>query len=105
MTASSADSNAKIIDEFHANGGRVGGVFEGTPLLLLHHTGAKSGKSLVNPVGYLSDGGRYVVVASNGGAPDQSRLVPQRHRAPQCQDRGRDRDDRRCGKRADRGEA
>jgi F420H(2)-dependent quinone reductase len=36
----------------------------------------------VSPVGYLSDGGRYVVVASNGGAPNQSRLVPQRHGAP-----------------------
>jgi deazaflavin-dependent oxidoreductase (nitroreductase family) len=42
-------------------------MFEGTPVLL-HHTGAKSGKSRVNPVGYLSDGGRYVVIASNGGA-------------------------------------
>jgi deazaflavin-dependent oxidoreductase (nitroreductase family) len=69
MTASSAGFNVKIIDEFHANQGRVGGVFEGTPLLLLHHIGAKSGKGRVNPVGYLSDRGRYVVVASNGGAP------------------------------------
>jgi deazaflavin-dependent oxidoreductase (nitroreductase family) len=43
-------------------------MFEEAPLLLLHHTGAKSSKSHVNPVGYLSDGGRYVVIASNGGA-------------------------------------
>jgi hypothetical protein len=42
MTASSAGFNVKIIDEFHANQGRVGGVFEGTPLLLLHHNGAKA---------------------------------------------------------------
>jgi deazaflavin-dependent oxidoreductase (nitroreductase family) len=64
-----SDFDAQIIEEFHANDGRIGGVFEGTPLLLLHHTGAKSGKSRVNPVGYLSDGGRLVVIASNGGAP------------------------------------
>jgi deazaflavin-dependent oxidoreductase (nitroreductase family) len=68
MTTSPADFNAQIIDEFRAHAGRVGGMFEGTPLLLLHHTGAKSSKSHVNPVGYLSDGGRYVVIASNGGA-------------------------------------
>jgi deazaflavin-dependent oxidoreductase (nitroreductase family) len=62
--------NAQLIDEFRANEGRVGGTFEGTPLLLVHHTGAKSGKSRVNPVGYLRDDGRYVVFASNGGAPN-----------------------------------
>ena len=44
-------------------------MFEGTPLLLLHHTGAKSGKSRINPLAYLSDGGRYVVFASKAGAP------------------------------------
>jgi deazaflavin-dependent oxidoreductase (nitroreductase family) len=57
-----------VIDEFHANEGRVGGVFEGIPILLLHHVGAKSGKRRVNPIAYLSDRGRYVVIASNGGA-------------------------------------
>ena len=61
--------NADVIDEFRANEGRVGGVFEGTPLLLVHHTGAKSGVTRVNPVGYLRDGGRYVIFASNGAAP------------------------------------
>jgi deazaflavin-dependent oxidoreductase (nitroreductase family) len=66
-----ADFNAKIIEEFRANDGRVGGTFEGTPLLLLHHTGAKSGKSRINPLAYQSDGGRYVVFASKAGAnPD-----------------------------------
>lgn len=66
---SPADFNAQIIDEFHANEGRVGGRFDGMPLLLLHHTGAKSGKSRINPLAYQSDGGRYVVFASKAGAP------------------------------------
>jgi deazaflavin-dependent oxidoreductase (nitroreductase family) len=69
MSTSPADFNAKIIDEFHANEGRVGGMFEGVPLLLLHHSGAKSGKSRVNPLAYQSDNGRYVIFASKGGAP------------------------------------
>jgi len=69
MSTSPADFNARIIDEFHANEGVVGGMFEGVPLLLLHHTGAKSGKTRINPLAYQSDGGRYVVFASKGGAP------------------------------------
>lgn len=69
MSTSPADFNAEIIEEFHANEGRVGGMFEGMPLLLLHHTGAKSGASRVNPLAYQSDQGRYVVFASKGGAP------------------------------------
>lgn len=69
MSTSPADFNAQIIEEFHANEGRVGGMFAGMPLLLLHHTGAKSGKSRINPLAYQSDGGRYVVFASKGGAP------------------------------------
>src|ERR1700730_2538076 len=64
-----ADFNAQIIEEFHANEGRVGGMFEGMPLLLLHHTGAKSGKRRINPLAYQSDEGHYVVFASKGGAP------------------------------------
>ena len=52
---SPAEYNAKLIDEFRANGGRVGGEWEGTPLVLLHHVGAKSGKDQINPVGYLGD--------------------------------------------------
>ena len=63
------DFNEQIIEEFRANEGRVGRPFEGTPLLLLHHTGAKSGQSRINPLAYLSDDGRYVVFASKGGAP------------------------------------
>jgi len=69
MSTSPADFNAKIIDEFRANGGRVGGMFESMPLLLLHHTGAKSGKQRVNPLAYQRDGDRYVIFASKAGAP------------------------------------
>jgi deazaflavin-dependent oxidoreductase (nitroreductase family) len=64
-----SDFNTRIIDEFRANAGNVGGMFEGVPLLLLHHTGAKSGQERVNPVAYRRDGERLVVFASKGGAP------------------------------------
>lgn len=63
------DWNGKIIEEFRANEGRVGGMFANTPLLLLHTTGAKSGKARINPLAYLKDGERYVIIASKGGAP------------------------------------
>ncbi len=69
MSTSPADFNAKIIDEFRATGGRVGGMFESMPLLLLHHTGAKSGKQRINPLAYQRDGDRYVIFASKAGAP------------------------------------
>jgi deazaflavin-dependent oxidoreductase (nitroreductase family) len=69
MSTPPPDFNTQIIEEFHANDGRVGGMFEGSPLLLLHHAGAKSGKIRVNPLVYLRDDGRYVVFASKGGAP------------------------------------
>ena len=65
----SNDWNTGIIAEFRANGGKVGGQFAGTPLLLLHTTGAKSGQRRVNPVAYTPDGDRLVVIASKGGAP------------------------------------
>jgi deazaflavin-dependent oxidoreductase (nitroreductase family) len=68
MSTSPVDFNAQIIDEFHANQGRVGGMFEGMPLLLLHHTGAKSGQSRINPLAYQGDDGRYVIFASKAGA-------------------------------------
>jgi deazaflavin-dependent oxidoreductase (nitroreductase family) len=61
--------NASIIEEFRKNHGKVGGDFEGSPLLLIHHKGARSGKARVNPVMYLKDGDRYVVFASKGGSP------------------------------------
>jgi deazaflavin-dependent oxidoreductase (nitroreductase family) len=63
------DWNSKIIAEFRANGGRVGGQFEGAPLLLLHTVGAKSGQERVNPVMYRAVGDGFAVFASKAGAP------------------------------------
>lgn len=63
-----SDWNTHIIEEFRANGGKVGGQFEGAPLLLLHTTGAKSGQERINPVMYRTDGDRLVVFASKAGA-------------------------------------
>lgn len=65
-----SDWNAGIIEEFRANEGRVGGPFEGGDLLLLHTTGARSGKERVNPLAYARDGGDLVIAASKAGAPD-----------------------------------
>jgi deazaflavin-dependent oxidoreductase (nitroreductase family) len=62
------DWNSKIIDEFRANGGKVGGQFDGAPLLLLHTTGARTGQERVNPMMYRTDGDRLVVFASKAGA-------------------------------------
>lgn len=64
-----SDWNSKIIEEFRTNGGKVGGPFEGAPLLLLTTTGAKSGKHHTSPVMYLPDGGRLFIFASKAGAP------------------------------------
>jgi deazaflavin-dependent oxidoreductase (nitroreductase family) len=63
------DWNAKIIAEFRANGGKVGGQFEGAPLLLLHTVGAKSGEPRVSPMMYAKDDDRYLVFASFAGNP------------------------------------
>ena len=63
-----SDFNQKIIAEFRENDGVVGGYFEGQTVLLLHTTGAKSGKERVNPVVTIEDDNRYVVVASKAGA-------------------------------------
>ena len=63
------DWNNRIIEEFRANGGKVGGQFEGAPLLLLHSKGAKTGTERVNPMMYLADGENLVVFASKAGAP------------------------------------
>ncbi len=64
-----SDFNQTIIEEFRAHEGKVGGQFEGAPLLLLHTTGAKSGEERINPVMYRADGDRLVVFASKAGAP------------------------------------
>ena len=65
-----SDWNDKIIAEFRVNGGRVGGNFEGAPLLLLHSTGAKSGAERVHPMMYQAVGSAYAVFASKAGADD-----------------------------------
>ena len=65
-----ADFNAQIIEEFRANAGKVGGPFEGLPLVLVHHTGAKTGTERVNPLAYQQlDDGAIAIFASKGGAP------------------------------------
>lgn len=64
------DWNSKIIDEFRANEGRVGGRFEGHPLLLLHHRGARTGTVRVNPLACQPLGeGRWAIFGSKGGEP------------------------------------
>lgn len=63
------DFNGTIIEEFRANGGKVGAQFEGFPLLLLHTIGARTGQERVNPLAFRRDGDRLVIFASKGGAP------------------------------------
>ena len=63
------DFNKQVIEEFRANGGKVGGMFEGAPMVLLTTTGAKSGQPRVAPLVYTTDGDRIVIIASKGGAP------------------------------------
>ena len=63
------DWNRQIIDEFRANDGKVGGQFEGAPMILVHHRGAKTGTERVTPLVYQADGDSYVVFGSKGGAP------------------------------------
>ena len=65
-----SDWNDQIIAEFRENGGRVGGPFEGAPLLLLHSTGAKSGQERVHPMMFQAVGEGWAVFASKAGAPD-----------------------------------
>lgn len=60
--------NAKVIEEFRANGGRLGGQLEGAPILLLHTTGQRTGQDRVSPVMYLDLDGRRFVFASKAGA-------------------------------------
>lgn len=62
------DWNSKIIEEFRANAGKVGGPFEGAPLLLLHTKGKRTGASRTNPMMYLDLDGRRYVFASKAGA-------------------------------------
>ena len=64
-----SEFNRAIIEEFRANGGKVGGSFEGAHVLLLTSTGAKSGQRRTTPLMYMPDGERMVIFASKGGAP------------------------------------
>ena len=61
--------NRSVIEEFRAHSGRLGGGFEGSPVLILHTIGAKSGRTHATPMSYTRDGDRLIVVAAAGGAP------------------------------------
>jgi deazaflavin-dependent oxidoreductase (nitroreductase family) len=67
--SSIGDYNQRIIDEFRSNAGKPPSWSGSSPLILLHHRGARSGAERVNPVAYLDDDGRYVIFASKAGAP------------------------------------
>ncbi|MFI2782449.1 nitroreductase/quinone reductase family protein [Streptomyces sp. ALB3] len=69
QSPSPAAFNQQVIEEFRANGGTVGGMFAGAPLLLLTTTGARSGRTRTNPAVYAQDGDRLLVFASNAGGP------------------------------------
>jgi deazaflavin-dependent oxidoreductase (nitroreductase family) len=69
MSDPMADFNNNIVTEFRANGGKVQGVFADAPMILVTHTGAKSGVERTTPLVYSRDGDRYVIIASMGGAP------------------------------------
>jgi len=62
--------NNNVIAEFRENGGKVGGMFEGTPIVLVHHIGAKSGVERIAPLAYLADDDRLFIFASKAGADD-----------------------------------
>ena len=63
------DFNHQIIEEFRANDGKVGGPFEGAPVLLLHNTGAKSGETRLHPLMYQAVGDDFAIFASYAGGP------------------------------------
>lgn len=68
------DMNTQVIDDFRANDGGVdvaaGGFFAGKPVLILHNTGAKTGKQRLNPLVYATHDDSYVIAASKGGSPN-----------------------------------
>lgn len=63
-----SEYNTQIIEQFRANAGHVGGEWQDSPLLLLHHVGARTGAERVTPLGCARHGENYVVIASNGGS-------------------------------------
>ena len=66
--SSNNDFNSNVVDEFRANGGKVGGYFEGRPMMILTTIGAKSGQPRVHPLVYTNSDA-YVIIASKGGGP------------------------------------
>lgn len=70
MADQMAEFNKRVIDEFRANGGKVGPPFAGAPMILVTHKGAKSGKTYTTPLVYSKDGDRFVIIASKAGAPN-----------------------------------
>ena len=64
-----SDWNRKVIEDFHANGGDMGAMMGGAPLLLLHSTGAKSGQPRTSPLVYYNENGRIFIFATKAGAP------------------------------------
>ncbi len=64
------EMNRKVIAEFRENGGKAGGMFEGYPLVLVHHVGAKSGTARVTPLVPYVEGDRLFIFASKGGSPE-----------------------------------
>jgi deazaflavin-dependent oxidoreductase (nitroreductase family) len=69
MSDDRRDVNRQVIEEFRANAGVVGGRFAGMPMVLVTHTGAKSGIRRTAPLVCTRDGDRVVIIASKGGAP------------------------------------
>jgi deazaflavin-dependent oxidoreductase (nitroreductase family) len=69
-TSEMNDWNQQIIAEFRANAGKVGGPFEGAPMVLVQHKGARTGTERTTPLMYLPDGDDIVIFASKAGAPD-----------------------------------
>ena len=83
--------NKSIVDEFRANGGKVGGQFEGANLLLLTTTGAKSGQPRLAPLAYFTVDGKLIIIGSKAGADTEPRLGAQSAGQPAGAHRGRHR--------------
>jgi deazaflavin-dependent oxidoreductase (nitroreductase family) len=83
-TAALDDFNRGVVEEFRANGGTVGGPFAAGTLLLLHTTGAKSGKPRLSPLAYLTVDGKMLIVGSYAGAPKDPAWVHNLRAHPQA---------------------
>jgi deazaflavin-dependent oxidoreductase (nitroreductase family) len=64
-----AEINKQLLEEFRRTDGKLTGQFAGAPIVIVNHTGAKSGKAFSTPLAYTKDGEKYVIIASMGGAP------------------------------------